>query len=458
VSSLSPVAVRQQRAADDTLALIQEVLGPPDSWGIAVRLWDGTRLGPSAPRTTVVLVHPWSLRSLLWPLTEINAGDAYIFGDVDVEGGIEDIFDLLDDLADLEWRRPAVFIRFARHLLALPAPPSGRDPSRAAVTTGALHSRSRDRAAVRHHYDVSNDFYAKWLDPRMQYSCGYFRSPDDSLDDAQEAKVDYICRKLRLREGDRLLDIGCGWGGLLEHAALDYGVSGLGVTLSEPQAEHANDRLRRAGVADRVRVEVRDYRETEGTFDKIVSVGMIEHVGEDMLRPYFAQALRLLKPGGVFLNHGITTTWDGRGPLGRRSFVGRYVFPDAELQPISIVLGAAETEGFEVRDVESLREHYTRTLRHWVSNLEAAHDEVVQETDEVTYRIWRLYMAGSAHNFDAGRLSVFQALLHRPSGGPACLPQTREDWYADPVGQRTFARDVHPDAGALEGESVLSRG
>ena len=418
------------KARDATVAVLTELLGPPETWHVAARLWDGTCLGPSASRATVVLPHPWSLRSLLWPPTEINAGEAYIFGDVDVEGDIEGIFGMLDDLASLEWRRPAVFVRLARGLLALPAPPSGRDPSRGAVTSGALHSRARDRAAVRYHYDVSNNFYAKWLDPKMQYSCGYFRSPDDALDVAQAAKVDHICRKLRLSEGDRLLDIGCGWGGLLEHAAVNYGVSGLGITLSEPQAEHANERLRKAGVADRARVEVSDYRDATGTFDKIVSVGMVEHVGEKMLRPYFAQAFRLLEPGGVFLNHGITTTWEGRGPLRRGSFLGRYVFPDGELQPVSIVLGAAEAEGFEVRDVESLREHYARTLRHWVSNIEAAHDAVVAETDEVTYRIWRLYMAGSAHGFHAGGLNVFQSLLHRPCGGPAPLPPTREDWYA----------------------------
>jgi cyclopropane-fatty-acyl-phospholipid synthase len=417
-------------AIDRTVAIATEILGPPDDWKVGLRLWDGTRLGPAGAPATVVLPHPWSLRSLLWPPNEVNAGEAYVFGDVDVEGDIERVFDVLYGLPDLELRQPAVFMRLARQLLALPARPSGRDATRAATPHGTLHSRARDRASVRYHYDVSNAFYAAWLGSRMQYSCGYFRSPDCTLDEAQTAKVDHICRKLRLREGDRLLDIGCGWGGLLEHAAVAYGASGLGVTLSEPQAKAANDRLRRAGVADRARVAVCDYRDTEGEFDKIVSVGMVEHVGEAMLRPYFAQALRLLKPGGVFLNHGITTTWTNRGPLGHKSFVGRYVFPDGELQPISVVLGAAEAEGFEVRDVESLREHYAQTLRHWVSNLERAHDEVVRETDEVTYRIWRLYMAGSAHNFDAGALNVFQALLHRPCGGPSPLPPTRDDWYA----------------------------
>jgi cyclopropane-fatty-acyl-phospholipid synthase len=417
-------------ARDRATALLTEILGPPAHWRIGVRLWDGTALGPSGAATTAVLPHPWSLRSLLWPPTDLNAGEAYIFGDVDVEGDIEDVFDLLEDMSELEWKRPAVFMQLAHDLLALPARPSGRDSTRGAVTHGALHSRARDRAAVRYHYDVSNDFYQLWLDPRMQYSCAYFRTPDDDLTAAQEAKLDHICRKLRLREGDRLLDIGCGWGGLLEHAAKRHGVTGIGITLSEPQAELANERLRRAGVAGRVRVEVRDYREVEGLFDKIVSVGMVEHVGEAKLREYFAQTARLLEPGGVFLNHGITTSATTDSSPGRGGFVARYVFPDGELQPISAVLEAAEVEGFEVRDVESLREHYARTLRCWVANLEAAHDEAVRATDEVTYRIWRLYMAGSAHNFHAGNLNVYQTLLHRPTGGPSPLPPTRADWYA----------------------------
>jgi cyclopropane-fatty-acyl-phospholipid synthase len=418
------------RTRDRTIALITELLGPPDGWRLAVRLWDGTRSGPALAPAELVLRHPWSLRSLLWPPSELNAGEAYIFGDVDVDGRIEAVFDLLDDLSALEWRRPAKFLRVARHVLALPARPAPRDPTRAASTWGPRHSAARDRAAVRYHYDVSNEFYRQWLESRMQYSCGYFRAADHDLESAQAAKVDYICRKLRLRRGDRLLDIGCGWGGLLEHATTTYGVEGLGITLSEPQALVANARLEAAGVAGHARVDVRDYREVDGEFDKVVSVGMVEHVGEANLPAYFGRAFDLLRPGGVFLNHGITTTWDGQGALGDDSFVGRYVFPDGELQPVSVVLGAAEAAGFEVRDVESLREHYARTLRHWVANIEAAHDAVVRETDEVTYRIWRLYMAGSAHNFDAGGLNVFQSLLHKPSGGPSGLPPTREDWYA----------------------------
>lgn len=433
---ITPTLIRtdvEALARERTIELATDILGPPETWNVAARLWNGTTLGPAGARTTIVLKHPWSLRSLLWPPNEVNAGEAYIFGDVDVEGDIEGVFDLLDGLADFEWKRPAQLAHLTRELLALPARPSVRDTSRAASSHGAVHSRARDRESVRYHYDVSNDFYSMWLDPRMQYSCAYFRTADDDLASAQSAKVDYVCRKLRLRPGDRLLDIGCGWGGLLEHAASAYGVEALGITLSEPQARHANERLRRAGVADRAHVEVCDYREVTGQFDKIVSVGMVEHVGEANLRTYFAQAMRMLNPGGVFLNHGITADWSQQGALGKDTFSGRYVFPDGELQAISVVLGAAEGEGFEVRDVESLREHYARTLRHWVRNLEEAHADVVRETDEVTYRIWRLYMAGSAHNFSNGNLNVYQTLLLRPCGGPSCLPPTREDWYG-PVG------------------------
>ena len=311
---------------EQTIALATELLGPEGSWRLAARLWDGTRLGPNHAPATLVFPYPWSMRSLLWPPTEVNAGEAYIFGDVDVEGDIAAVFDLIGDMAALEWRRPAKFLRIARHLLALPAAPADRDTSRAADTSGSLHSRARDRAAVRYHYDVSNDFYKRWLDSRMQYSCGYFRSDDHDLEAAQAEKVDYICRKLRLKTGDRLLDIGCGWGGLLEHAAARYGVEGRGVTLSEPQAECANERLRSAGLSDRAHVDVCDYRDVTGTFDKIVSVGMVEHVGEANLLSYFSRAFDLLKPRGVFLNHGITTTWAGAGAIDRNSFVGRYVW------------------------------------------------------------------------------------------------------------------------------------
>lgn len=294
---------------------------------------------------------------------------------------------------------------------------------------GRLHSKERDRQAIHYHYDLPAEFYSLWLDPRMVYSCAYFKNPDENLDSAQVRKLDYICRKLRLRPGERLLDIGCGWGALIIHAASHYGVECVGITLSVSQAEVARERLRRVGLSGRCRVEVSDYRDIDHDlqYDKIVSVGMFEHVGEALLPEYFHIAWNLLRPGGVFLNHAIaySATYRRRGP----SFTDRYVFPDGELLPISTSLREAELNGFELRDVESLREHYALTLHHWIQRLEAHREEARRITDDITYRIWRLYMAGSAHGFRSGRLNVYQALFAKPLHGHSGLPLMRADWY-----------------------------
>jgi cyclopropane-fatty-acyl-phospholipid synthase len=265
----------------------------------------------------------------------------------------------------------------------------------------------------------------------MVYSCAYFTSAGEELDTAQERKLDYICRKLRLRGGERLLDVGCGWGGLVMHAALLHGVDATGITLSRPQAELANERIRQAGVSDRCRVEVRDYRDVgeTGVYDKLVSVGMFEHVGKGRLSEYFRRAFSLLRPGGVFLNHGIACN-PAFPPIPGPSFADHYVFPDGELVPIGATLDAAEANGFEVRDVESLREHYVLTLLHWVRRLEARRDEACRAAGETTYRLWRLYMAGAAHKFRTGRNNVYQALLVKTDRGASGLPLTRSDWYA----------------------------
>ena len=283
-----------------------------------------------------------------------------------------------------------------------------------------------------YHYDVSNEFYALWLDEQMVYSCAYFATADEDLDTAQTRKLDYLCRKLRLRPGERLLDIGCGWGGLVIHAARKYGVDALGITLSKNQATLANERIERAGLQKRCRVEVRDYRDLNetGGFEKIVSVGMFEHVGESQLPLYFQQAWQLLRPGGVFLNHGIANRPIDPNPKGP-TFKNRYVFPDGELVPINVTLRFAEEAGFEVRDVESLREHYVLTLRHWARRLELHREEALQVVDEPTYRVWRLFLPGSAYGFAAGLLNVFQAVLLKPDEGRSGLPLTRADWYRE---------------------------
>jgi cyclopropane-fatty-acyl-phospholipid synthase len=271
----------------------------------------------------------------------------------------------------------------------------------------------------------------------MVYSCAYFKSPSDPLDIAQEQKLDYICRKLRLRAGQRLLDIGCGWGALVIHAAKHFGVHAEGITLSESQAEWARSRILESGLENKAKIELRDYREIAAKgaefFDAIVSIGMAEHVGRERLPDYFATAHRALKPGGVFLNQAI-----GKDIIARPgepegfggSFIEEYVFPDGDIPPLPILLRAAESSGFEIRDVENLREHYALTLRHWLRRLESHHDEELRFVDEATYRVWRLYIAGSAHGFRSGHIAVYQTLLAKlgPSG-QTHLPLTRDDWY-----------------------------
>ncbi len=401
---------------------------------VRVRLWDGTYWPDDTPRpATLVLKHPGALRAMLLPGTEVGLGEAYLYDDFDIEGNVESVFGLADALTGNapDWRTK---LHVGSGLTRLPAGEHKRQGRRGpARLSGRKHSVERDRQAVTYHYNVSNDFYALWLDRRMVYSCAYFHSSDDDLDTAQEQKLEHICRKLRLKPGQRLLDIGCGWGGLVIYAAQHYGVDATGITLSQPQADLANRRIASANLSDRCRVEVRDYREVapdnSNGYDALVSVGMFEHVGAAKLPSYFDRAWQLLKPGGVFLNHGIAsraTDLNQGGP----SFSNTYVFPDGELRPINLTLHAAEESGFEVRDVESLREHYALTLRHWVRGLEAHHDRALEFVDEPTYRVWRLFMSGSAYGFSAGRLNVYQSLLVKPDRqGRSGLPWTRADWY-----------------------------
>jgi cyclopropane-fatty-acyl-phospholipid synthase len=422
-------------AAAVTRRLLGELFGHDGRANIAVRLWDGTHWPDDRPRAaTLVLRHPGALRAMFADGTELSLSEAYLYDDFDIEGDIESVFGLADAIAERTggWRNK---LRAFAELRRLPlAPERGTGRRGRASLSGRKHSVERDRQAVRYHYDVSNDFYRLWLDSRMVYSCAYFKSPDTDLDTAQLAKLDMICRKLRLRSGQRLLDIGCGWGGLVMHAAREYGVDATGITLSQPQADLANRLAAEAGLAGRCRVEVRDYRAVDSSrpFDVLVSVGMFEHVGERMLPAYFGKAASLLAPGGVFLNHGIAsraTDPAGHGP----SFSNTYVFPDGETLPINVTLHAAENAGFEVRDVESLREHYAMTLRHWVRRLEAHHEEALRHADEPTYRVWRLFMSGSADGFRDGRYNVYQTLLGVPGkDGASGLPLTRSDWYKPP--------------------------
>jgi cyclopropane-fatty-acyl-phospholipid synthase len=296
-------------------------------------------------------------------------------------------------------------------------------PAIEAAVSGDRHSVERDRAAVRHHYDVSNEFYRLVLGSSMVYSCAYYVDPSDTLEEAQERKLDVICRKLDLQPDERFLDIGCGWGSLVLHAAQHYGVRATGVTLSEPQAELARERAAELGLSDRVEIRVADYRELDGrVFDKIASVGMYEHVGHAQLGDYVRRTRELLKPGGMMLNHGIARL--RADPPNPRSFIARYIFPDGELQPLDDLVGALQRDGMEVRDVESLREHYALTLRAWLANLRGARARAVELVGPERVRTWDLYMAGSARAFATGEISVYQVLAVR-ADGPHDLPLDR---------------------------------
>jgi len=416
-----------------TLGVLETLTGGREPQRLNFRLWDGSCWPNADPKpATLVLNRPSALKEMLSAGTETGVAEAYIYGAIEVLGDFEAAFEWADLLIEHTrgWTRKLEI----GHLLSRLPDPEGfqcDDISFAAEALGQEHSLKRDRAAVRFHYDLSDDFYRLWLDPRMVYSCAYFHDRRDGLEAAQLRKLDIICRKLNLKPGDRLLDIGCGWGGLLLHAAKRYGIEGEGITLSERQADFAQKRVFESDLQERVFIRVQDYRELDAweSYDAIVSVGMVEHVGRKGMAGYFNRATRLLKPGGLFLNHGIGL---GPLPLPARSgtFIAKYVFPDFELLPLDEMLHFAGVAQLETRDVESLREHYALTLDHWRSRLEQNHQASLDYVSEPVYRAWRLYLAGSAHGFRMGQLSVYQTLLAKlHSHGSSRAPLTREGWY-----------------------------
>ncbi len=392
----------------------------------AIMLWDGTLAhGTYDAPCTAIFREPGALRDLILHRDLLRLTESYLAGTVDVEGDLESMFDLKIHLANLDLSL-GTRLRLLRLALRLPKQTStGFNPHRS--TGRAIHRNSQ--VSIAHHYDVGNDFYSLWLDPERVYSCAYFSSAEQSLADAQHDKLDYLCRKLRLQPGQTLLDIGCGWGALALWAARHYGVSVHGITLSKAQSQLARERIEKAGLEEQVHIELLDYRDLpqDVQYDRVVSVGMFEHVGIKNFPTYFGTVRRVLKPDGLFLNHGITneTGWK-RTPESR--FMNRYIFPDGELTRISDVSGAMERAGFEILDVESLRRHYALTLRHWVTALETKQQEAISYSSEVTYRLWRLYMAGCAYNFAAGGLGVYQVVAgqrHQPQP----VPLRREDLY-----------------------------
>jgi cyclopropane-fatty-acyl-phospholipid synthase len=434
----------EESIVEKTRRVLTEIFAGCRLDNLGVRLWDGTAWPDEQPRAAVLaLKHRGSLARMFLPGTEVGLAEAYLHDDFDIEGDIEAAFEIADFLlANLGgWKKK---LKLAGLLIALPDWNGTTTIGRAAKQLlpqirAKQHSLERDRGVIKFHYDVSNDFYALWLDQGMTYSCAYFQSPDDDLGAAQERKLDYLCRKLRLRPGQRLLDIGCGWGSLIIHAAKYFGVRAEGITLSERQAEWARARIAKAGLTNEAEIEVRDYREIGANgselYDAIISVGMAEHVGRERLSDYFATAYRALKPGAVFLNQAIGEDIVARPDNTNGSFIDDYVFPDGDTPPLPIMLRTAESAGFEIRDVENLREHYALTLRHWLGRLEENHDRALSFLDEMTYRVWRLYLAGSMHGFRRGHLAVYQTLLAKlDSRGQSNLRLTRDDWYASDGG------------------------
>jgi cyclopropane-fatty-acyl-phospholipid synthase len=443
----------ESRAYARALSRCRDVLtalfGEPHERSFDIRFWDGSidRGNTSRPQFTMVLNRPASLRRMLFPPNELSIVESYLSGDVDIEGSMEAASNLADMIGN-RLHSPGKVAKLVALVLQLPGKADddladARFPERARKL-GPRHTPVRDAAAIHFHYDVGNSFYKLWLDKRLVYSCAYFRSEAETLDEAQVAKLDLICRKLRLKAGERMLDIGCGWGGLIMHAAEHYGVDATGITLSENQATLAKERIEAAGLADKCRVAIRDYRTlTAGDlYDKIASVGMIEHVGLTHLPVYFQSAFRALRPGGLFLNHGIVSLREARPrSLGERifkklwkadAFIDTYVFPDGKLTATHDVVAAAEGSGFEVRDMESLREHYAMTLRHWVRSLEEKSRDAIALVGEHTFRVWRLYMAASANAFATAGINIVQTLLAKPDAhGHSSIPLTREDLYAD---------------------------
>ena len=435
-----PRATASNGHAKATAILLERVLKPYGHRDFAIRLWDGSELSAQnghAPRFTLVLKRSDALYRMLMPPSKRAIAESYVAGDIDIEGDPMAALDAVRtltrkiSLGDLLRVLPSIGkLRQKREDREIPGAPE---------LPGRRHSRDRDKAAIRFHYDIGTDFYALWLDQRMVYSCSYFPTGRETLDESQERKLDHICRKLRLQPGESFLDLGCGYGGLVIHAAERYGVNARGITISKAHGELAQQRIKEKGLQDRCRVDIMDYREVERNqqYDKIAAIGIIEHVGENRLDDYFKLVWSLLKPGAVFLNHGIC--WPGRNrkyqrmldrlPI-RRNFIQRHIFPDLDLLPLHTILRSAGKAGWEVRDVENLREHYTITLRMWLHNLERNWDAAVAAVGEPTARMFRAYLAYSSHSFQVGDINLIHTLFAKPDEhGSVNIPMSRAYMY-----------------------------
>jgi cyclopropane-fatty-acyl-phospholipid synthase len=388
---------------------------------VAIRFWDGSMLTPRGhDDAPVVAANRRALAHLLHAPNQLGLARAWVDGSLSVQGDLDEVLAVRHEFDGISFSFEDR-VRIAIAAVRLAGPSVLRRPAVPAIEAQTRHERrhslARDRSSVRHHYDVSNEFYRLVLGPTMVYSCAYFSTGNETLEEAQKHKLDLICRKLRLSEGERLLDVGCGWGSLVMHAAAHYGVSAVGVTLSEPQAQLAQERVRELGLESRVEIRIADYRElTDPPFDKIASVGMYEHVGRAELPRYCETVNGLLRPGGLFLNHGIARLYSDEPEAD--TFISRYVFPDGELHPVTDLITALQSVGLEVRDTESLRDHYPITLRRWVTNLRARRSDAARLVGPERVRAWELYMLGSAQGFEDGEITVYQVLSARRGATP----------------------------------------
>ena len=429
--------MKDEKLTEKNLKIIEAFFSDSPFKDFTVRLWNGKEWRPPGHKEdkfVLVLNNPKTLAKLLYFPVDRRLGEAFIYGEFDVEGDMFWLF-TLENQIERKFKqlakKPSFWALVFSILKAKVEEKRLRGKRGPAKLRGRVHSIERDRQAISYHYDVSNEFFSLWLDELMNYSCAYFRQWNEDLNTAQRNKLELICRKLRLKPGERVLDIGCGWGGFLIYAAKKYGIKGVGITLSKNQYEYAKERIKEEGLEGQVEVQYRDYREVEEweSFDKLVSIGMFEHVGREMLEEYFLRAYKLLKPGGLFMNHGITRRVPLKLPK-KWSFSNTYIFPDGELHSISHTLSVAEKAGFEVRDVENLREHYALTLKHWARNLESNREEALKYVDEVTYRTWRIFLTGSSYGFATERFGLHQSLLVKNlPGGKNNLPINREDIY-----------------------------
>jgi cyclopropane-fatty-acyl-phospholipid synthase len=455
------------RGADLAASLLRQVFRHLP-FSFAVRLWTGSTVvvggaesHAADSRFTLWFKDPNAVSALILGKDPLRLAEAYFRSELDIEG---DLFAALRFKDHLEALRLPLGERLSalwmarklrslnKHVLVKHVSDErgagdtddSRGSEACAPTHGREvrgHSRDENRDAIHFHYDVSNEFYRLWLDRAMVYSCAYFEEADCSLDDAQQAKLEHICRKLLLKPGERLLDIGCGWGALVVHAARRYGVRAHGITLSAKQLEVARLRIAEAGLEDRVTVELKDYRDLDGreVYDKVSSIGMFEHVGLKNLPVYFATVHRLLKADGVFLNHGITHEQAGWDWNLSTEFINRYVFPDGQLDNISNIQRVMEEAKFEITDVEALRAHYALTLRAWVDRLERRHSGALEYVSEATYRVWRLYMSACALEFESGHIGVYQVLASKRGPQHARMPLTRRHLYSQPAKEATGA-------------------